>query len=186
MSKDKELEQEELNQQETIATEDQTTEAQENTEQEEKDPIQVLEAQLLEEKSKYLRLYADFENFRKQKAKERIDLIQTAGASVVSNLIPVIDDFDRASANNDKVDDINAVKEGFELIKNKFVRILNQSGLKEMENLVGAEFDVDHHEALTKIPAPSDKLKGKIVDVAEKGYYLNDKVIRFAKVIIGE
>ena len=188
MSKEKDIEQEAVQNEENIAAEqeNEATESNATEATEEKDPIQVLEAQLLEEKNKYLRLYADFENFRRRTAKERIELIQSAGADIVKNLLPILDDFDRAIANNETIEDIKAVKEGFGLINNKFKRTLEQAGLKEMEDLKGKNFDVDHHEAITKFPAPSDDLKGKVIDVAEKGYFLNDKVVRFAKVVVGE
>ncbi len=134
---------------------------------------------------KYLRLYSDFENFRKRNAKERVDLINNAGSDIIRDLLAVLDDCDRAIQNNEKSEDINAVKEGFNLIHHKLKHILTQKGLKDMES-IGTAFDTDLHEAVTNIPAPSDDMKGKVVDVAEKGYYLNDKVLRFAKVIVGQ
>ncbi len=151
----------------------------------EKDEAEILSEKFNEVNDKYLRLYSDFENFRKQKAKERIELLQTAGAEVIKNLLSVIDDFERAIQSNEKTEDATALKEGFKLIHHKLKSTLERQGLKEMES-VGKEFDTDLHEALTNVPAASDDLKGKVVDVAEKGYYLNEKVIRFAKVIVGQ
>lgn len=144
-----------------------------------------IEEKLDEANNKYLRLYSDFENFRKRNAKERIELIGHAAASLMKDMLPVIDDFERAIQNNETSEDINSVKEGFLLINTKFKHILTQKGLKDMES-IGTPFDTDLHEAITNIPAPSEDLKGKVVDVAEKGYYLNDKVLRFAKVIVGQ
>jgi len=134
---------------------------------------------------KYLRLYSEFENFRKRTAKERIELISSAGGGVIKNILPVIDDFDRAIKANSESEDKVALKEGFELIRQKMINILTQEGLKPME-AVNTVFDTDLHEAITQIPAPSDDMKGKVVDVIEKGYYLNEKVLRFAKVVIGQ
>lgn len=135
--------------------------------------------------NKYLRLYSDFENFRKRNAKERIELIGSASSGVVKDLLPIIDDFERAIANNETSEDIESLKEGFKLIHTKLKTILGQKGLTDMDS-IGKPFDTDLHEAITNIPAPSEDLKGKVVDVAEKGYYLNDKVLRFAKVIVGQ
>ncbi|MDB5031215.1 MAG: heat shock protein GrpE [Mucilaginibacter sp.] len=133
---------------------------------------------------KYLRLYAEFDNFRRRTTKERIELLQTAGKDVIVSLIPVLDDFERAVKSMENATDINAVKEGVILVQNKLNNILTQKGLKPMES-IGQPFDADLHEAITNIPAPTDDMKGKVIDEMEKGYYLNDKVIRFAKVIVG-
>lgn len=134
---------------------------------------------------KFVRLYAEFDNYRRRTNKERIELISTANAGVVKDMIPVLDDFDRALANNEKSDDIKAVKEGFVLVSTKFRSILEGKGLKAMESK-GKPFDSELHEAIANIPAPEKKLKGKVVDDVEKGYLLNDKVIRFAKVVVGQ
>jgi molecular chaperone GrpE len=144
-----------------------------------------IEEKLDEANNKYLRLYSDFENFRKRNAKERIELIGNASAGLMKDLLPVIDDLERAIVNNENNEDIASVKEGFKLINDKFNHILVQKGLKNMDS-VGTPFNTDLHEAITNIPAPTEDLKGKVVDVAEKGYYLNDKVLRFAKVIVGQ
>ncbi|MFD2164071.1 nucleotide exchange factor GrpE [Paradesertivirga mongoliensis] len=143
-----------------------------------------LKAELAEANNKYLRLYAEFDNYKRRTNKERIDLLQTAGKDVLVSLLPVVDDFDRALKSMETATDVSAVKEGIVLVQNKLKSILTQKGLKEMES-VGTVFDADIHEAITNIPAPSDDLKGKVIDEVEKGYYLNDKVIRFAKVVVG-
>ncbi len=134
---------------------------------------------------KFVRLYSEFDNFRKRTAKEKIEITKTASENVLKDLLPVLDDFERAIANNKDLDDLKALKEGFELIHNKLFKNLEAKGLKRMESQ-GDLFDVDKHEALTNIPAPKKNLKGKVVDVVEKGYLLNDKVIRFAKVVVGQ
>ncbi len=154
-----------------------------NQEQAEVDEATALKAELEESKDKYLRLYSEFENFRRRNAKERLDLIKTANEELVIALLPVLDDFERAT--KAMGEDVKAVKEGVELIYNKLNKSLEQKGLKPMGDLIGKEFDADLHEAITHTPAPEESLKGKIVDVIENGYYLNDKVIRYAKVIIG-
>lgn len=147
----------------------------------ERDPIG---SELAELKDKYLRLYADFENFRRRTAKEKLDLISNANEGVLKALIPVVDDFERAMQSIDSTDDIAAVKEGVSLIYNKLYKTLEGKGLKPMVSR-GEPFNADLHESVTQFPAPSDDLKGKVIDEIEKGYYLNDKVIRFAKVIVG-
>lgn len=133
---------------------------------------------------KYLRLYADFENFRKRAAKERVDLLKYAGEDIFKKLIPVMDDFDRAIKATEEATDIEIIKQGEHLIYNKFKNILAQNGVKEM-NSAGQAFDPELHDAITNIPAPSEKLKGKVIEEVEKGYYLNGKVIRHAKVVVG-
>ncbi len=134
---------------------------------------------------KHLRLQAEFDNFRKRTLKEKADLIKSGGETVLARLLPVIDDFDRALGTLKGVDDNDPSKMGFILIFNKFQEFLKQSQVMEIE-ATGLDFDVELHEAITKIPAPAEELKGKVVDVVEKGYLLNGKVIRYAKVIIGE
>jgi molecular chaperone GrpE len=134
---------------------------------------------------KYLRLSAEFDNYRKRTLRERMELTKTAAESVMLSILPVTDDFERAMNSIDKGMDFEAVKEGILLIYNKFQDFNKQNGITEIE-AAGKEFNTDLHEALTKIPAPSEDMKGKIVDVVQKGYYLNDKVIRFAKVVVGE
>jgi molecular chaperone GrpE len=136
-------------------------------------------------KDKYIRLYSEFENYRKRTAKEKIDIITNASENLLKEILPVVDDFERAIINNKEVKEAKTIKEGFELIHNKLYKTLTNQGLKPMDAL-HKEFDPDIHEAITKVPAPKKKLKGKIIDVIEKGYTINDKVIRFAKVVIGE
>jgi molecular chaperone GrpE len=143
-----------------------------------------LKIKLAELNDKYLRLYSDFDNFRKRTAKEKIELIQSGGEDVFKSMLPVLDDFERAIKSNAEIQDIESIKEGFTLIFNKFKNTLTQKGLAEMKS-AGEVFDTDLHEAITNIPAPSEDLKGKVVDELEKGYTLNGKVIRFAKVVIG-
>ncbi len=133
---------------------------------------------------KYLRLYAEFDNYKRRTTKERVELLQTAGKEVIVSMLPVIDDFERAVKAMENATDVNAVKEGVLLVQSKLKNILTQKGLKEMD-AKGTAFDADIHEAITNIPAPTDDLKGKVVDELEKGYYLNDKVVRFAKVVVG-
>lgn len=143
------------------------------------------EEKLAELQDKYLRLSAEFDNYRKRTLKERIDLVKSANEELFARILPVMDDFDRAMQQIDEAKDLDALKEGIHLIYAKFGSFLKQEGIKEIEAL-HKEFDTDTQEAVTKIPAPDKKLKGKVVDVIQKGYYLNDKVIRFSKVVIGE
>ncbi len=157
----------------------------ENMEQEELSVEEKLEIELAEAKDKYLRLYSEFENFRRRNAKERIDLIKTASSDLMVELIPSIDDFERARKANENQEDIEAVKQGFELISSKLLKTLEAKGLKEMKTEKGTAFDADLHEAVTQFPVEEEELKGKIIDTVEKGYYLGERVIRFAKVVIG-
>lgn len=143
------------------------------------------EDQINELNDKYLRLYSEFDNYRKRTSKERLELFKTAGQDILTDLLPVLDDFDRAMQNMDSSDDAEAIQTGINLIYNKFKSVLENKGLKHFKS-IETEFDPEVHEAITKIPAPSKKLKGKVVDEIEKGYMLNDKVIRFAKVVVGE
>lgn len=144
-----------------------------------------LEESLQQEKDKFLRLFAEFENYKRRTAKERIDLFKTANEEVMQALLPILDDFDRAYLEISKTEEKDLLK-GVELIKNKLRNTLNQKGLKEIDLNEGDAFNADYHEAVTQIPAPNDDLKGKIIDVIEKGYKLGDKVIRFPKVVIGQ
>jgi molecular chaperone GrpE len=146
--------------------------------------MQELGQKLEEMNDKYLRLFSEFDNFRKRTTKERLELFKTASEDVILSLLPILDDFERAlkAAEENGADDNH--KEGIELIYNKFNNTLKQKGLESLDSM-GQEFDTDFHEAITKIPAPSPDMKGKVVDVIEKGYKLNDKVIRFAKVVVG-
>ncbi|HWA33162.1 MAG TPA: nucleotide exchange factor GrpE [Cyclobacteriaceae bacterium] len=146
------------------------------------DPLKKLQDELAEAKDKYVRLYAEFENHRRRTAREKLEMIQGANEVLLKSLLPVVDDFDRAEKSFKDKNDKEA--EGFFIIQNKFKKVLDQTGVKSMETKAGDEFNPDLHEAITSVPA-DDKLKGKIVDVVEKGYVLNDKVIRFAKVVTG-
>jgi molecular chaperone GrpE len=142
-------------------------------------------AEIVELKDKHIRLQADFDNYRKRTLKERMELLKTANESLLISLLPVIDDFDRALQTMHSVEEESHVKDGVNLIYNKFQEFLRQNGVKEID-AQGQDFDTDLHEAIVKIPAPTVNLKGKVVEVVQKGYYLNDKVIRFPKVVIGE
>ena len=135
--------------------------------------------------NRFLRLYAEFENFRKRTNKERLDIINSANADLLKDLIPVIDDFERAITNNEGSEDVVAIKEGFSLIYNKYKGILNTKGLKPMESK-GEVFDPEVHEAVANMPTEDKELKGKIIDDLEKGYFLNEKVLRYAKVVVGQ
>tara|TARA_B100000029_G_scaffold488869_1_gene545999 strand:+ start:1481 stop:2005 length:525 start_codon:yes stop_codon:yes gene_type:complete len=137
------------------------------------------------EKEKYLRLFAEYENYKKRTARERIELFSTASEEVMISLLPILDDFDRASAEIEKNKD-NEIFKGIALIQNKFTDVLKSKGLSLIDVKKGDEFSADHHEAVTQIEASSPKLKGKIIDVIEKGYKLGEKVIRYPKVVIGK
>lgn len=134
---------------------------------------------------KFLRLYSEFENYRRRTAKEKLDALRNGGSDIAKDLLPVLDDFDRAVASNDNIDDTETLKEGFILIHSKLKRILESKGLKEMDSME-KPFDTEFHDAITNIPAPTEELKGKVVDVAEKGYFFNDMILRHAKVIVGK
>jgi molecular chaperone GrpE len=161
---------------------------QQSEEQENQVPSETdkLRAELDEVKDKYVRLVAEFENFRKRTAKERIEMVQTAGKDVIQALLPVLDDNERAMKTIETATDVAAVKEGMSLVMTKLSNILTHKGLKQMENTVGSEFNAELHEAITEIPAPTEDMQGKVIDVLEPGYYLNDKLIRYAKVVVGK
>ena len=154
-------------------------------EQQTQEPEETLSAEVAEAKDKYLRLYSEFENFRRRNAKERLELVKTASSDLIEQLLPVLDDFERAREANQSQEDPQAIKEGFDLIHNKLFKSLEAKGLKVMDTAKGTDFDTEMHEAVTRFPVEEEPLKGKIIDTAEKGYYLADKVIRFAKVVIG-
>lgn len=145
---------------------------------------ELLKAQLAEANDKFLRLYAEFDNYKRRSVKEKAEILQTAGKDVMLALLPVIDDFDRAHK-SEHSPDFEAYKKGIELIHQKFANILQARGLKPIDS-IGMEFNVDLHEAITNIPAPSEEMKGKVIDETERGYTLNGHVIRFAKVVVGE
>ena len=148
------------------------------------DEIEKLQAEIQEQKDKYLRLFAEFDNFKRRNAKERLELIQTAGKDVIISLLEVLDDCDRAEKQIIDSDDTLAHKEGVQLVFNKLRNTLQARGLKVMQS-INTDFDVEKHEAITEIDVPV-KMKCKVVDEIEKGYYLNDKIIRFAKVVVGK
>lgn len=151
----------------------------------EEDPIAKLEAELQEQKDKYLRLMAEFDNYRRRTSKERLELIQTAGKDVIVSMLDLLDDCDRAEKQLQSSDDIAVQKEGIQLVFNKLRSTMQSKGVKVMES-IHQDFDVEKHEAITEIPAPTEDLKGKVIDDVIKGYYLNDKIIRFAKVVVGK
>jgi molecular chaperone GrpE len=149
-----------------------------------KNELEELKIELAEQKDKFIRLYAEFDNFKRRNAKERIELMQTAGRDVIQSLLEVMDDFERAEKQMAKSDDLEQIKKGFELILSKFRNTLSSKGLKEMKS-IGEEFNPDLHEAITEIDV-ADDMKGKVVDEVEKGYTLNEKIIRFSKVVVGK
>ncbi len=151
----------------------------------EESEVERLQLELDDMKDKFLRKVAEFDNFRKRSSKEKIELIQTAGKDLITDLLVVLDDFSRAEKQMDNTDDIEQLKEGMKLIFTKFKNQLTARGLKPMET-VNMEFDPHLHEAITEVPAPSEEQVGKVIDEVEKGYYLNDKIIRYAKVVVGK
>lgn len=162
-------------------TQDQNTE---NNTKDERSEIEILKEDLQKEKDSYLRLFAEFDNYKKRTAKERLEIFKTANSEVIIALLPVLDDFERAMKEIEKSGQDDLVK-GVSLIQKKFIEILRGKGLKALEIQSGDEFDTDKMEAVTQIPAPTEELKGKVVDVVETGYALNDKIIRYAKVVTG-
>lgn len=173
------IEEQEINKEENTAEEPEVTDATEEN------SIETLERKLQEQKDKYLRLFADFDNYKKRTAKERLDLLNTAGKDIILSILPVLDDFERAIAAADNATDVNSVKEGMDLIKNKLFNTLKQRGLEPMDSQ-GKDFDAEQQEAITEIPAPNAEMKGKVMDVVEKGYLMNGKIIRYAKVVVGK
>ena len=150
-----------------------------NNEASEPNPHAELQKQLEESRNKYLYLFSDFENFKRHTARERMDLIQTAGRDILTSLLPILDDFDRATKNG-------AMSEGTTLIHHKLVSTVKSKGLVAIDTKIGDDFNADVHEAVAEIPAASDELKGKIVDILEPGYMLGERIIRFAKVVVGK
>ncbi|TCL10380.1 molecular chaperone GrpE [Roseivirga ehrenbergii] len=188
--KNKAQENEEVVKDNLTAEETEANEAAEAQNEEIEEPVELtaeekLTIEVAEAKDKYLRLYSEFENFRRRNAKERIDLIKTASQDLMADLIPTIDDFERAQQANQKQEDVEVVKEGFDLIHKKLLKTLEAKGLKLMNTEKGTAFDADLHEAVTQFPVEEEELKGKIIDTVEKGYFLGEKVVRFAKVVIG-
>lgn len=148
-------------------------------------PEELMKAEIDQLNDKYIRLFAEFDNYKRRTAKERLELFSTANRETILALLPVMDDFERAFKAMQNADEASAVREGMELIYNKFKSIMQSKGVKPMES-IGQPFNIDFHEAITNIPAPTEDLKGKVIDEVEKGYFLNDKVVRFAKVVVGE
>ena len=147
--------------------------------------IEQLKAEKAELNDRFLRLFSEFDNYKKRVSKEKLDLIATASEKVLVSLLPVIDDFERAIAANEKADNIDSIKEGFNLIYNKLLQMMKRFDVEEIQ-AKGEEFNTDFHEAVTHFPAQKDEDKGKVIDVTEKGYKLKDKVIRYAKVVVGQ
>lgn len=178
--------QEELQDQQPLSQEEvSTTNEDANQVNEESNQLQKLQSEVEELKDKYLRQAAEFDNFRRRTAKEKIELISTAGKDVIGSLLEVLDDSERAEKQLKNAQDLEALKEGFRLVFTKLRTTLQARGLKAMES-IGTEFNPDIHEAITEIPSPSPEMAGKVIDEVEKGYYLNDKIIRFAKVVVGK
>ena len=166
--------------------EDTATATAEQEQKEEKTAEEQLQDQLAAEKDKFMRLFAEFENYKKRTNKERIELFKTASEGVMLSMLPVLDDFERALMHIEEDKEAEELRKGVLLIYNKLLNTLEQKGLSKIEVNKGDTFNADDHEAVTQIPAPSDDLKGKIIDVVERGYKLGDKVIRFPKVVIGQ
>jgi len=168
-----------------VAPDQESTESSDENTADAPDEVSALKADLAELNEKYIRMYSEFDNYKRRTARERIEFLQSASRDLVVSLLPVLDDFERAEKALAASNDLEAFKEGLKLVHHKMESVLSQNGLQALES-VGKEFDVDFHEAITKIPAPSADLKGKVVDEVECGYLLKDKVIRFAKVVVGE
>ena len=191
---EKEIKQEEMEAQD-IQTAQEETVAQEETAQQEESTLtaeekltkelEAAQAEIEDHKDKYLRLSAEFDNYRKRTMKEKAELILNGGEKSISSILPIVDDFERALQNMQNATDVAAVREGVELIYNKFMNVLGQNGVKVIETKE-LPLDTDFHEAVAMIPAPSEELKGKIIDCVQTGYILNEKVIRHAKVVVGE
>lgn len=181
MSEEKDLNEKEVNANEEALNEKEVTE--ETPEEVKAEPTP--EEKLAELNDKYMRIHAEFDNYRRRTNKEKLDIIANANEGVFRDLLPVLDDFERALENNKNSDDLNGLKEGFNLIHNKFLQIITSKGVKEMISQ-GTAFDSEIHEAIANVPAPKKKDKGKVIEAVEKGYYLNDKVIRYAKVVVGQ
>jgi len=182
MSKKDKIKEEEINsEQEQVQVEDNKDL---EVEKEVKEPSS--EELIQAEKDKFLRLFAEYENYKKRTSKERIDLFKTAGQELMTSLLPIIDDFERALTHIEDDNESEELRKGVMLIYNKFYNTLEQKGLSKIETKSGDDFDAEIHEAITQIPAPSEDLKGKVIDCVEKGYKLGDKVIRYPKVVIGQ
>ena len=190
MGKNEELQQENITDNEEIINDEEVVDQGGTTLEEIEEPendndkVSDLDDKCKKLEDDYLRLYAEFDNYRKRTLKEKAELIKSAGENILLNILPLIDDFERAMKAVENSNDVKAVKEGIELIYSKFISFLNQNGVKAIE-AEGTEFNTEFHEAVTTIPAPSEELKGKVVDSIQKGYTLYDKVIRFTKAVVG-
>lgn len=170
---------------EEVTAKEEKTEKKKSKKEKKADELEEMGIKLQEINDKYMRLSAEFDNYRKRTLKEKMELTKSAGEKILLNVLPVIDNFERALKAIDDSSNIEGVKEGIHLIYTNFKDFMTQQGVKEIE-AINLNFDTETHEAITKVPAPSEELKGKVVDCVEKGYFLNDKVIRFSKVVVGE
>ncbi|MGM9832503.1 MAG: nucleotide exchange factor GrpE [Candidatus Limisoma sp.] len=189
-NENKEVEQPEVDCQQAAVEGEQTAEQAEATEgaaeeQQPVDPLEQAKAELEKAKNEYLFLLAEFDNFRKRTIRERAELIKNAGEKAMEGILPVVDDFERAIQAGETTDDINALREGIMLIYNKFMKYLESNGVKPIES-TGADFNTEYHEAVTTFPAPDESQKGKVIDTVQKGYMINDKVLRHSKVVVGQ
>ncbi|MGM9842051.1 MAG: nucleotide exchange factor GrpE [Candidatus Limisoma sp.] len=189
-NENKEVEQPEVDCQQAAAEGEQPAEQAEATEgaaeeQQPVDPLEQAKAELEKAKNEYLFLLAEFDNFRKRTIRERAELIKNAGEKAMEGILPVVDDFERAIQAGEKTDDIDALREGITLIYNKFMKYLESNGVKPIDS-TGADFNTEYHEAVTTFPAPDESQKGKVIDTVQKGYMINDKVLRHSKVVVGQ
>jgi molecular chaperone GrpE len=184
--KDNDLEKDVLSEETTAQLETETVEIEKEQEKVEKSPEEQLQDQLVSEKDKFMRLFAEFENYKKRTSKERVELFKTASQDVMVAMLPVLDDFERALTHIEEDKEAEELRKGVLLIYQKLIKTLEQKGLMKLDTKQGDTFNADDHEAVTQIPAPSEDLKGKIIDVIEHGYKLGEKVIRFPKVVIGQ
>lgn len=171
--------------QSTEAEDTETAESKEDVKEEVKDPLEVANETIADLNDKYLRKCAEFENFRRRSIKEKAELILNGGEKVITKILPVIDDMERAIENGKKTEDVATLRDGMELIYKKFLKILEGEGVKTIETL-DKDFNVDYHEAIAMVPGVEDEKKGKVIDCVQTGYTLNDKVIRYAKVAVGQ
>lgn len=185
IKKSQDIEIEDNNEQNEACCDSKNTEESDNEQDSLEAQLAKAQEEIAELKDKNLRQIAEFDNYRKRVLKEKADLILNGGEKILTNILPIIDDLERAQQGMTQMTDVNAVKEGVNLIIDKFMKFLKSEGIAQIET-EGKDFDVNFHEAITMIPAPSDEMKGKVIDCVSKGYTLNDKVIRYAKVVVGE
>lgn len=185
IKKSQDIEIEDNNEQNEACCDSKNTEESDNEQDSLEAQLAKAQEEIAELKDKNLRQIAEFDNYRKRVLKEKADLILNGGEKILTNILPIIDDLERAQQGMTQMTDVNAVKEGVNLIIDKFMKFLKSEGVAQIET-EGKDFDVNFHEAITMIPAPSDEMKGKVIDCVSKGYTLNDKVIRYAKVVVGE